>query len=278
MQKKLNVLPPVLTIAGSDCSGGAGVQADLKTMTANKCYGMSAFTFLTSQNTTGIKGVFDISATYLKEQIDTCCEDIMPLATKTGAVFDEEKIKVIVECIKFWKLKNIVVDPVMVCTANGGVTDSLLKPEAILSMIDDLFAVADIITPNIPEGEVLYSKITGKNIKIDTHKKMEQVAVEISKKVKGKNVLLKGGHSVDCDDCLYTDEKCIWFKGERIDTKNTHGTGCSLSSAIVCNLAKGFDIVESCKRAKEYVTGAIKNNPQLGEGFGPINHCWVIKS
>ena len=267
----------VLTIAGSDCSGGAGFQADLKTMTAHKCYGMSAFTCFTSQNTTGIKGVFDISPEYIAEQIDACCEDIFPDATKTGAVFDEPKIKIITERLKFWKVKNVVVDPVMVCTANGGVTDCLLKPEAITSMIDDLFSVADIITPNIPEAEVLYEKIKGEKMKITNHEDMEKAARVISEKVLNKCVFLKGGHSVNCDDCLYFDEKITWFKGERINTKNTHGTGCTLSSAIACNLALGFDMIESCKKAKEYVAGAIKNNPNLGKGFGPINHCWNMK-
>ena len=154
----------VLTIAGSDCSGGAGVQADLKTMTAHGVYGMSAFAMLTAQNTTGIQEVFDLPAEFLATQIDSCCQDIAPDATKTGALFDADKIKIVVEKIQQYNLKNVVIDPVMVCTANGGITDCLLKPEAVETMINDLFFVADIITPNIPETKVLVEKITGKLI------------------------------------------------------------------------------------------------------------------
>ena len=158
---------PVLTIAGSDCSGGAGMQADLKTITALGCYGMSAITFLTSQNTTGIQEFYDINDKFVAVQIDSCCKDITPLATKTGAVFNEDKIKIITKKIKEYNLDNIVIDPVMVCTANGGVTDCLLKPDAISSMIDVLFTVADIVTPNIPEAEVLLEYISGKKDRIE---------------------------------------------------------------------------------------------------------------
>lgn len=268
----------VLSIAGSDCSGGAGLQADLKTITAFGVYGMTAITFLTAQNTTGIHGIFDVSNEFLKNQIDVCCNDISPNATKIGAVFDEQKIKIIIDRIKFYNLKNIVVDPVMVCTANGGITDCLLKPEAVDSMINDLFKIADIITPNIPEAEVIMQKITGNNIKIDSKEKMEFSAKEISKYVKNNCVLLKGGHFNDCSDCLFFENKIIWFEGKKVDTKNTHGTGCSLSSAIASNLALGFAITESCKIAKDYVYNAILNNPNLGKGNGPINHCWKINN
>ena len=267
----------VLTIAGSDCSGGAGLQADLKTMTAHCVYGMSAITFLTAQNTTGIQDIYDISSEFLKKQIDSCCSDIMPDSTKIGAVFDEEKIITIIDRIKFYNLKNIVVDPVMVCTAKDGITDCLLKPEAVFSMINDLFKIANIITPNIPEAEVIMKNITGDNIKIDSREKMEQSAKKISKYVKTNCVLLKGGHFNDCCDCLFYNNQIIWLEGNRVETKNTHGTGCSLSSAIASNLALGFDIVESCKKAKDYVYNAILNNPEIGKGNGPINHCWNIK-
>ena len=267
----------VLTIAGSDCSGGAGVQADLKTMTALGVYGMSAFTFFTSQNTTGIQDIFDISEEFLSKQIDSCCSDIFPDAVKTGAVFDEKKIEVIVEKVNFYKLKNVVIDPVMVCTANGGITDCLLKPEAVNCMIEKLFSVADIITPNIPEAEVLYEKITDKEIKIDTKEKIEEVAKIISQKVKTGAVLIKGGHFNNCSDCLYYNKNVIWIEGKKIDTKNTHGTGCTLSSAIACYLANDFDIIESCQKAKDYVYNAIVNDPHIGNGNGPINHCWNIK-
>lgn len=275
--KKISTnIKTVLTIAGSDCSGGAGMQADLKTMTALGVYGMSAITFLTAQNTTGIQNIFDLSKEFLKEQIDSCCNDILPDSVKTGALFDTEKIEVTAERIRFYKLQNVVVDPVMVCTANGGVTDCLLKQEAIDSMINDLFSVADIITPNIPEAEVLIEKVTGKKVKIDSKEKMEEVATELAKIVKNKCILLKGGHFNQCGDCLFHNNKITFFEGKKVDTKNTHGTGCSLSSAIASNLALGLDVVESCKKAKEYVYQAILNNPELGNGNGPINHCWKI--
>ena len=267
----------VLTIAGSDCSGGAGVQADLKTMTAHRVYGMSAFAMLTAQNTTGIQEVCDLSPEFLASQIDSCCKDILPNATKTGALFDADKIKIVVEKINQYNLKNIVVDPVMVCTAKGGKTNCLLKQEAIETMINNLFSVADIITPNIPEAEVLVEKITGKFIKIDSREKMKETAKTLSGKVKNKCVLIKGGHFSECSDCLYFNEKIMWFEGKRIDTKNTHGTGCTLSSAIASNLALGFDMIESIKMAKDYVYNAILNNPNIGHGNGPINHCWNIK-
>lgn len=267
----------VLTIAGSDCSGGAGVQADLKTMTAHRVYGMSAFAMLTAQNTTGIQEVFDLPVDFLASQIDSCCQDITPDATKTGALFDADKIKVVVEKIKQYNLKNIVIDPVMVCTAKGGKTDCLLKPDAVDVMINDLFLVADIITPNIPEAEVLMEKITGKYVKIDSREKMEECAKILAEKVESKCVLLKGGHFSECSDCLFYQDKIIWFEGKRIDTKNTHGTGCTLSSAIASNLALGFDMIESVKKAKDYVYHAILNNPQIGNGNGPVNHCWNMK-
>ncbi len=268
----------VLTIAGSDCSGGAGVQADLKTMTAHRVYGMSVFAMLTAQNTTGIQQSFELPNDFVKMQIDSCCQDIIPDATKTGALFDADKINIISERIKFYNLKNIVVDPVMVCTANNGITNCLLKEEAVDSMINSLFSVADIITPNIPEGEVLFEKIVGKKIHIDNQEKMEKVAFELAKVVKNKCVLLKGGHNIGacCNDCLYFNDNFFWLNGEHIETKNTHGTGCTLSSAIACNLALGFNIVDSCKKAKDYVYNAILKEPKLGNGYGPINHCWNI--
>ena len=268
----------VLTIAASDCSGGAGIQADLKTMTAFGVYGMSVITFLTSQNTTGIQNVFDITNDFISDQIDSCCNDILPDATKTGALFDTDKIETITEKIKYFQLKNIVIDPVMVCTANKGMTDCLLKQSAINTMITKLFPIADIITPNIPEAEVLFENITKEKIKIDTKEKMEEIAKIIAKFTKNGCILLKGGHFNECDDCLLYENNIIWLKGKKVNTKNTHGTGCSLSSAIACCLALGLDIVESCKKAKKYVYMAILNNPNIGRGNGPINHCFALKN
>ena len=266
----------VLTIAGSDCSGGAGVQADLKTMTAHKVYGMSVFTMLTAQNTTGIQEACDVPDDFVEKQIDSCFTDIFPDAVKTGALFKAEKIERIAKKLEFYRAKNVVVDPVMVCTAKGGITDSLLEENAIDDMVNKLFAVADIITPNIPEAEVLYRKISGENIKIDSREKMVQVAKILAKYVRGGYVLLKGGHFNDCSDCLYNGDNIIWFDGKRVDTKNTHGTGCTLSSAIACNLSNGLDIAESVRRAKDYVYNAILKNEQIGKGFGPVNHCWCL--
>ena len=253
------------------------MQADLKTMTAHGVYGMSAFAMLTAQNTTGIQEIFDISPAFLAAQIDSCCKDIVPDATKTGALLDAGKISVAGEKIKQYNLKNVVIDPVMVCTANGGVTDCLLKPEAVKIMIDELFSVADIITPNIPETVVLVEKITGKSVQIDSREKMEECAKILATTVKNQCVLVKGGHFSECSDCLYFDGKITWFDGKKIDTKNTHGTGCTLSSAIASNLALGFDMVESVKNAKDYVYNAILNDPKIGNGNGPVNHCWNIK-
>ncbi len=266
----------VLTIAGSDCSGGAGVQADLKTMTAHKVYGMSAFTMLTAQNTTGIQEAFDVPDELVEKQIDSCFTDIFPDAVKTGALFKAEKIVKIVDKLTFYKAKNIVVDPVMVCTANNGITDCLLEDDAIEVLVEKLFSVADIITPNIPEAEVLYKKLKNVEIKIDSREKMEQFAIFLADFVKSKNVLLKGGHFNDCSDCLFNNGKIIWLEGKKVDTKNTHGTGCTLSSAIACNLALGFNMVESVKKAKDYVYNAILKNDQIGRGFGPVNHCWNL--
>ena len=269
----------ILTIAGSDCSGGAGIQADLKTMTAHKVYGMSVISMITAQNTTGIQDVFDLPQNLIISQIDSCFQDIFPDAVKTGALFNTNIIQIVKEKLLFYNAKNIVIDPVMKCTAKEGITECLLQTDAIHTMID-LFSVADIITPNIPEAEVLCSIIEGKDIdkcKIDNEEKIQQVCKILSQFVKNKCVLIKGGHFNSCNDCLYLDNKFYWFEGKKINTKNTHGTGCSLSAAIASNLAIGFNMIESVKMAKNYVYNAILNNPQLGKGFGPINHCWNLK-
>lgn len=266
----------VLTIAGSDCSGGAGIQADIKTITAHKCYAMSAFAMLTAQNTTGIQSSLEIPNDFFSQQIDSCFSDIYPDAVKTGALFSTDKIHIASKKLKLYNAKNIVVDPVMVCTANNCITDCLLKPEAIQSMMEELFPLATIITPNIPEAEVLYKKITGKNIHIQNKNDIEHVAKTISSIAKNSYILLKGGHFTECNDCLYFNNYCDWIIGTRIETKNTHGTGCTLSSAIASNLALNHDIINAVKLAKKYVENAIKNNPNLGKGYGPINHCWNL--
>ena len=266
----------ILTIAGSDCSGGAGIQADIKTITAHKCYAMSVLAMLTAQNTTGIQSVFEVSNDFFSQQIDSCFSDITPDAVKTGALFSADKIHITAEKLKVYNAKNIVIDPVMVCTANHGITNCLLKQEAIQSMIEKLFQIATIITPNIPEAEVLYQKITNKNIQIQTKNDIENVAKIISSIAQNSYILLKGGHFTQCDDCLYYNNSCIWIEGNKIETKNTHGTGCTLSSAIASNLALNLDVENAVRLAKKYVAGAIRNNPNLGKGYGPINHCWQL--
>ena len=266
----------VLTIAGSDCSGGAGIQADIKTITAHKCYAMSVLAMLTAQNTTGIQSVFEVSNDFFSQQIDSCFSDITPDAVKTGALFSADKIHITAEKLKVYNAKNIVIDPVMVCTANHGITNCLLKQEAIQSMIEKLFQIATIITPNIPEAEVLYQKITNKNIQIQTKNDMENVAKIIGSTAQNSYILLKGGHFIECNDCLCFNNSCIWIEGNKIETKNTHGTGCTLSSAIASNLALNLDVENAVRLAKKYVAGAIRNNPNLGKGYGPINHCWQL--
>ena len=257
----------VLTIAGSDWSGGAGIQADIKTITAHGLYAMSAITALTAQNTTGVYGIMESSADFLKNQLDCIFSDIYPDAIKIGMVSSKELINVIAEKLKEEKANNVVVDPVMVATSGS----KLLADDAIDVLINNLIPLATIITPNIPEAEVL------SNIKINSSDDMIKAAKIISKKYKGA-ILIKGGHELNtANDLLFKDGEYEWFYGERINNPNTHGTGCTLSSAIASNLAKGYTLSESVKNAKEYISGALKANLNLGKGSGPLNHCYNIK-
>jgi hydroxymethylpyrimidine/phosphomethylpyrimidine kinase len=254
----------VLTIAGSDCSGGAGIQADIKTITAHKVYAMSAVTALTAQNTTGVFGVLEASPAFVGQQLDCIFTDIFPDAIKIGMVSNSQIIAIIVEKLKQYHAKNIVVDPVMISTSG----DRLLNEDAMEAVLKKLLPIADVITPNIPEAEALCE------MKISGTEDMLYAAQKIAKVLKG-GVLLKGGHLADtADDLLFADGKVIWIKGERIKNSNTHGTGCTLSSAIACNLASGYSIEESVKKAKEYITGALKDGLNLGKGSGPLNHCF----
>lgn len=256
----------VLTIAGSDCSGGAGIQADLKTMTAHKVYGMSVITALTAQNTTGVFGVLEASPEFVAAQLDAVFTDIFPDAVKIGMVSNSKIIGVIVDKLKQYHAKNIVVDPVMVSTSGS----RLLSEEAMDAVITKLIPIADIITPNIPEAEALV------NMKISNTADMLEAAKEISKMLSNA-VLVKGGHLTDtADDLLYMDGTANWIKGERIHNPNTHGTGCTLSSAIACNLALGNSLIQSIINAKAYITGALKANLDLGKGSGPLNHSWNL--
>lgn len=257
-----------MTIAGSDSSGGAGIQADIKTMTANGVYAMSAITALTAQNTTGVTSIMEVTPQFLEEQIVANVTDIFPDSVKTGMVASSSLIKVIADSIKKFNLNNIVVDPVMVATSGA----KLIADDAIISLKKELLPLATIITPNIPEAEVL------SEIKIHNSSDMEKAAKIIFEKF-GCSVLLKGGHNLnDANDFLLTNADEIWFSGKRIDNPNTHGTGCTLSSAIASNLAKGFSIKESVQNAKTYISGALSAMLDLGKGSGPLNHAFVFEN
>lgn len=256
-----------LTIAGSDSSGGAGIQADIKTMTLNGVYAESAITALTAQNTTGVLSVLESSPQFLKDQLDMIFDDIYPDSVKIGMVSNSDLILVIAEKLKEKKAKNIVIDPVMVATSGA----KLLKDDAINVLKNELLPLADLITPNIPEGEIL------SGIKINDEKDMQKAGKIISEKYNCA-CLLKGGHKInDANDYLYENKKGVWFKGKRIKNKNTHGTGCTLSSAIAANLAKDYDMENSIKMAKEFLSNALLDMLDLGKGSGPMNHAFDIK-
>ena len=257
-----------LSIAGSDSCAGAGIQADIKTMTMNGVYAMSAITALTAQNTTGVRAIQDSTPEFLKEQIDAVFEDIYPDAVKIGMVSSAQLIRVIAERLTYYKAKNIVVDPVMVATSGS----SLIKTDAVSTLEKELLPIATLITPNIPEAETLTGAvIKSKDDMIKAAKKMYDAY--------GCAVLLKGGHSInDATDLLYDSVGIKWFESKRINNPNTHGTGCTLSSAIAANLAKGFSLYESVDKAKEYITGALAAMLDLGHGSGPMNHAFDIHS
>ena len=256
----------LLTIAGTDPSGGAGIQADLKTFTVHKSYGMSVITSVVAQNTTGVKNVIDLPPEFVGEQLDTVFTDIYPDAIKIGMISNEKIIGVVVDKLKEYCGKNIVVDPVMVSTSGN----SLMKSTATKALIQQLLPLADVITPNMPEAEVL------SGMEVSSKKDMEEASKIIGKSIKGA-VLVKGGHLKDCaDDVLYMEGKIYWFQGEKIDNPNTHGTGCTLSSAIAVNLAKGMDILGAVQNSKDYLKGAISAGLDLGKGRGPLNHLYNI--
>ncbi|MCD7819410.1 MAG: bifunctional hydroxymethylpyrimidine kinase/phosphomethylpyrimidine kinase [Lachnospiraceae bacterium] len=254
----------VLSIAGSDSSGGAGIQADLKTMIMHGVYGMTAITALTAQNTTGVTAVMEVPPEFLRQQLDAVFQDIRPDAVKIGMVSSAELADVIADCLQKYKAENIVVDPVMVATSGAQLSGN----SAIARIRDRIFPLAAVITPNIPEAEAL----TG--IKIRTASDMERAAKFLGDTY-GTAVLCKGGHSImDANDLLYlcAPESFTWLYQERIDNPNTHGTGCTLSSAIASNLAKGFSLEESVRHAKAYLTQTLSAMLDLGSGSGPLNH------
>lgn len=265
-------IPCALTIAGSDCSGGAGIQADIKTMLSLGVYASSIITSLTAQNTLGVRDIFDLTRHFLDEQFDAVFIDIYPDAVKIGMVSNKEIIEGIVENLKKYKAKKIVVDPVMVSTS-GSV---LLQEDAISILVNELIPLATVITPNIPEA----SKLSGIEIKNreDMIKAAYLIDENYSKKSNGRPaILIKGGHSIeDANDLLLYNGELTWFENERIHNDNTHGTGCTLSSAIASYLSLGYDLKEAIKHAKEYITNALKCDFDLGAGSGPLNHAWKI--
>ncbi len=255
-----------LTIAGSDSSGGAGIQADIKTMTANGVYAMSAVTALTAQNTTGVKDIMEATPEFLAEQLDCIFTDIYPDAVKTGMVSSTELIRTIAQKLKEYEAVNIVVDPVIVATSGS----KLISDDAIDTLKKEILPLATVITPNIPEAEVL----SGMSIK--SEEDMVKAAEFIFTSY-GCAVLCKGGHSInDANDLLFDESGAHWFYGKRIDNPNTHGTGCTLSSAIASNLAKGMSLEKSVKRAKDYISGALSAMLDLGKGSGPMNHGFAL--
>ena len=257
-----------LTIAGSDCSGGAGIQADIKTMTMNGVYAMSAITALTAQNTTGVRSILESTPEFLKDQIDAVFEDIRPDAVKIGMVSSGELVRVIADRLQTHKAKNIVVDPVMIASSGS----ALMKSDAVKILTEELLPIASLVTPNIPEANVLSEMV------IANREDMLTAAKKIGNSF-GCAVLLKGGHSInDANDLLYANGEYRWFEGKRIDNSNTHGTGCTLSSAIAANLAKGFSLAESVQRAKEYISGALSAMLDLGHGSGPMMHNFDLNS
>ena len=255
-----------LSIAGTDPSGGAGIQADLKTMTMNGVVAMSAITALVAQNTTGVRKIVELSSQFLGQQIDAVFEDIPPDAVKIGMVASCGLIETIAEGLRFHGAKNVVVDPVMVATSG----DRLISEEAVETLKNCLLPLADVTTPNIPEAGIL------SGMEIHSRKDIIEAAKRIGDAY-GCAVLLKGGHNInDANDYLYSRGTGQWFEGRRIDNPNTHGTGCTLSSAIAANLAKGFDLPTSIQRAKDYLSGALGAMLDLGKGRGPMMHSFNL--
>ncbi len=255
-----------LTIAGSDSSGGAGIQADIKTMMANGVYAMSAVTALTAQNTAGVAGIMEVTPDFLKKQLDAVFTDIRPDAVKIGMISSAGLAVAITEKLKEYRAEHVVVDPVMAATSGA----KLISEEAVAAMKSHLFPLAEVMTPNIPEAEIL------SGMQIYTEEDMLCAAQKIGAACSCA-VLLKGGHSRnDASDLLYQEGKFTWFRGQRIENPNTHGTGCTLSSAIAANLAKGFPLEEAVERAKEYISGALSAMLELGKGSGPMHHGFAI--
>lgn len=262
-------VPAVLSIAGSDSSGGAGIQADIKTIAAHGLFAETAITALTAQNTTGVRDVLEATPEFVGEQIDAVFEDIPPAAVKIGMVSSAAIIETIAQRLERWHAVDIVVDPVMVATSGA----RLINGDATAALTRDLLPLARVITPNIPEATAL----TGRAISDAAGQ--EAAARELSVRF-GCAVLVKGGHGVaDANDVLAepagtAEPRITWFRHERIGTGNTHGTGCTLSSAIACGLAQGLELAPAVEQAKAYLTGALAAGLDLGRGSGPVDHMW----
>lgn len=258
----------ILSVAGSDSSGGAGIQADLKTITCLGEYGMTVITAITAQNTKGVEGVEAVSVQMVKDQMDAIFQDIRPEAVKLGMIATPDIMEAVCEKLIQYQAENIVVDPVMVATSGS----TLMESRTVRTLKERLIPLADIITPNISEAEVLSGiSIGGKE---DMVKAAEQIALYYD-----GAVLVKGGHLAEAaDDLLYQNGKVTWFPEKRLDNDNTHGTGCTLSSAIAVFLAKGYSMEESVKHAKDYVTGAIAARLNLGQGRGPLWHNYALNN
>ena len=264
------MIPAVLSIAGSDASGGAGIQADIKTIASHKLYAETVITALTAQNTTGVAGVLPIEPAFIRAQMDSVFADIRPDAVKIGMVPTSDAAQAIADGLVAADAEHVVLDPVMVATSGATLADS----PAVAGIVAHLLPLAEIVTPNIPEAQVLAGR------EIATREDREEAARAIQGKMRaGAWVLVKGGHASDtADDLLLTEHgRCVWLPHKLIDTPNTHGTGCTLSSAIACGLAAGFDVQASVSKAKQYVTGALECDLGMGRGAGPIDHMWQYR-
>ena len=273
MQSK--TIPAVLSIAGSDSSGGAGIQADIKTISAHHLFAETAITALTAQNTCGVRAVLDATPEFVAAEIDAVFEDIPPAAVKIGMVSQAAIIEAIAERLEAWGAKNIVLDPVMMATSGA----RLISEDAVDALVNRLFPLATVITPNILEAEAL----AGGDVQVSTAHDQEELACSLVRRF-GCAVLLKGGHNVnDANDVLAEvtsnpedRPRTTWFRHTRIETENTHGTGCTLSSAIACGLAQGLPLDDAIDQAKAYLTGALAAGLDLGHGSGPMDHMWQL--
>ena len=273
--------PVVLTIAGSDCSGGAGIQADLKTMSAFDVYGMSVITAVTAQNTCGVTGVQNVTGEMIRLQLEAVMSDIMPDAVKIGMLATADAVEAVADILEKYHVEHVILDPVMVSTSGR----NLLEAEGKEQMLRRLFPLAELVTPNIPEAEEILKAVDGSvenkrtvsSVQITDQTMMEKAAQEIRQKY-GCNVLLKGGHMIQAADDLLYQTQAVWFPAQRIHCTNTHGTGCTLSSAIASALARGYSLEEAVGIAKIYVRSAMSTGLDLGHGNGPLDHNWSISS